>query len=142
MGKYGDFWSYVDKTEDGCWLWNGATNQQGYGICRYEGKAQRAHRVVYTKVVGEIPDGLFLDHLCRIPSCVNPTHLEPVTNKENLLRGEVGRKNKERILSNTTCAHGHLYDRVVTRSDGRQERTCSTCQRESNRRYREKRRKE
>ena len=76
---------YIEKTDD-CWLWTGA-KQKGYGAVQYRGRLHRAHRAVYTELVGEIPDGLVLDHLCRVPACVRPEHLEPVTQRENLRRG-------------------------------------------------------
>ena len=65
MGTYGDFWSYIDKGENDneCWIWNGATQRAGYGVCRHEGKTKRAHRVVYEMILGEIPEGAQLDHL-------------------------------------------------------------------------------
>lgn len=72
-----------------CWEWTGARNGNGYGRVHVRpGKLAYAHRAVYALLVGPIPAGLDLDHLCRNRSCVNPLHLEPVTRGENLLRGE------------------------------------------------------
>lgn len=144
MGTYGDFWSYVDKgeTDEDCWLWNGATQATGYGICRHEGKTRRAHRVVYTLLVGEIPEGLHLDHLCRVRSCVNPKHLEPVTNAENGRRGLAGETNRKRMLGLTHCKNGHEFDLIINRKSGSKsyetERGCSICRKESSRKYQEK----
>lgn len=73
--------------EGDCWEWMGARNGTGYGNIESRG----AHRVIYEALVGPIPKGLDLDHLCRNPPCVNPDHLEPVTRSTNLLRGHVGR---------------------------------------------------
>lgn len=75
--------------ETSCWIWQGGINQDGYAmISRLDGKRQvRAHRVLYEKHVGPIPDGAVLDHLCRVRCCVNPAHLEPVTVGENINRG-------------------------------------------------------
>lgn len=70
-----------------CWLWNGALIQGGYGRYQRGPKGQPAHRAYYEKLVGPIPDGLDLDHLCRVRRCVNPSHLEPVTAAENTRRG-------------------------------------------------------
>jgi len=75
--------------EDGCWLFTGALKPNGYGAVEIPGpgpKSVRVHRLVYEHVVGPIPEGLDLDHLCRVRNCVNPDHLEPVTRSENLRR--------------------------------------------------------
>lgn len=83
------FWSKVDRSGE-CWIWTGGTNVGGYGRFRSERHDRRmvvAHRVAYEMVVGPVPDGLVLDHLCRVRACVNPAHLEPVTFTENVQRG-------------------------------------------------------
>lgn len=82
-------WAFVEKT-DSCWLWTGSKTRVGYGQMRVGGAGSRktgVHRVAYELLVGRIPKGLDLDHLCRNTLCVNPDHLEPVTRKENLARG-------------------------------------------------------
>lgn len=92
------FWRFVEKT-DGCWNWTGATNGHGYGRLTFDGRkgievSQRkigAHRFAYELLVGPVPDGLDLDHLCRNRLCVNPAHLEPVTRAENLRRASLRR---------------------------------------------------
>lgn len=82
----------VDRT-DGCWIWTGHVGKRGYGTVMGERrKPLLAHRVMYEKYVGPIPDGLQLDHLCRNRKCVNPKHLEPVTTQENTRRGWVARR--------------------------------------------------
>ena len=73
--------------ESGCWLWQSATDHDGYALVHVDGVQQLAHRVAYVLAVGAIPDGLVLDHTCRQRSCVNPFHLEPVTQLENVRRG-------------------------------------------------------
>lgn len=85
------FWEKVDKTGS-CWIWTAQLNRHrgGYGMF-WDEKPVWAHRWAYEALVGPIPDGLVLDHLCRTPACVNPTHLEPVTIEENVRRGELGR---------------------------------------------------
>jgi hypothetical protein len=70
-----------------CWIWQRYTNDEGYGTLGREGRMWSAHKYFYVKAKGPVPDGLYLDHLCRVPSCVNPDHLEPVTNAENCRRG-------------------------------------------------------
>lgn len=116
----------------GCWLWLGAKSERGYGFVRYRGKQWRAHRAFYTELVGAIPDGLTLDHLCRTPSCVNPSHLEAVTSGVNILRGEGWAAINSR---KTICRNGHLYDdentRLIVRPDGT-ERRCKVCERKAN----------
>lgn len=82
---------------DGCWLWCGSIHANGYGKFRFDGDIKYAHRVAYVLFVGVIPDGLVIDHLCRKRSCVNPSHLEPVTRGENTRRG---------LPTNSVCVHG------------------------------------
>ncbi len=83
---------YVVDSETGCWVWQGAKSSQGYGSVRERanggtGQTLKAHRVFYEEHVGPIPVGLHIDHLCRNHACVNPAHLEPVTNADNARRG-------------------------------------------------------
>lgn len=72
----------------GCWHWLGTRTSKGYGVVGWGGVSSGAHRAVWRELVGEIPDGLVLDHLCRVRDCCNPAHLEPVTPAENSRRGE------------------------------------------------------
>lgn len=81
------FWSKVRLAESGCWEWKASTNDLGYGKVWTGQGLTGAHVAAYQMVLGEIPDGLELDHLCRNPSCVYPYHLEPVTHRENVRRG-------------------------------------------------------
>lgn len=101
------FWPKVDKAgPGGCWLWTASLNTNGYGQINSGGRGRPllAHRVAYELVIGPIPDGLPLDHLCRVHSCVNPAHLEPVTNRENWVRGE---SPSAVAYVAGTCARGH-----------------------------------
>jgi len=80
------------ESDTGCWVWLGPFDEHGYGVGtrrlgRNNWRNVAAHRAVYEELVGPIPDGLVLDHLCRNPPCVNPEHLEPVTQKVNVQRG-------------------------------------------------------
>ncbi|KAB2977369.1 HNH endonuclease [Streptomyces sp. SS1-1] len=89
------------------------------------GRYQMAHRVAYQEIVGPIPEGLQLDHLCRVRHCVNPAHLEPVTSRENTLRGE----NLVAInAAKTHCKRGHLFDAANTYR-WRNSRICRECRR-------------
>lgn len=86
-------WDHIDKSgPNGCWTWTGPVAAHGYGRFSSMGRVYIAHRYVYEQVVGPIPNGLQLDHLCRNPGCVNPDHLEPVTGAENLRRAREARK--------------------------------------------------
>lgn len=124
----------VDQST-GCWEWTAAKNQKGYGYWKTDmhGRGAVAHRWVYELIHGDISDGKVLDHLCRNTGCVNPKHLEPVTNRENLLRGDTLASSN---LAKTHCPQGHPLsgDNLYTRPD-RSERGCKVCRREAVRRY-------
>lgn len=82
------FWAKVDKNgPGGCWLWVGARSSTGYGNVYDRGRWQAPHRIVAEAAWGPIPDGMQVDHLCRIRACVNPNHLDVVTRRENTSRG-------------------------------------------------------
>lgn len=114
------FWRKVRITPS-CWLWLASKDSGGYGAFTYNGKQERAHRVSYLLAKGEFPgQGLCLDHLCRVRSCVNPDHLEAVTFRENQRRGLAG-------VLKTHCPSGHTFDEAntyVTRGGHRQCREC------------------
>ena len=102
-----------------CWIWDGSKTQWGYGMVRYAGRVRSVHRTVYEELVGPIPEGLQLDHLCRTPACYNPDHLEPVTPKEN-----------RRRAMRDACKHGHAFTEAntyVARDGGR---ACRECHKE------------
>lgn len=128
---------FIDKVElSDCWLWIGTTTLEGYGKYSVEKKTVLAHRFAYELLRGKIPKGLTLDHLCRNRNCVNPNHLEPVTQKENVLRGVgITAINARKTL----CKHGHKLDRVVFfKNQGKNGRACSECSRINQRRYSKK----
>jgi hypothetical protein len=135
------FWSYVDKSAgpEGCWLWSGGKGRASYPRWKsvYWPGDVYAHRIAYRMEVGPIPKGLEVDHLCFVPACVNPAHLEAVTLQENR------RRRRPKPLT-TECASGHAMDdenTYVNPKTGR--RSCRRCVREANRvshhRYSEKR---
>lgn len=124
------YWSKVTVTGAGyetpCLTWTAGATWDGYGSFRFEGRDRVAHRVAYEVIVGPVPEGLVLDHLCRNRACVNWTHLEPVTAAENCRRGYgVGVIN----AAKTHCAHGHPFDQANTLRTKSGERRCRACNR-------------
>lgn len=113
-----------DETVTGCWVWKGSC-ANGYGRMSVNGRTDGTHRLGYEALVGPIPEGLTLDHLCRNTRCWNPRHLEPVTHGENCRRGNgwSGRNARK-----THCPAGHSYDSSNTylRPDGTG-RDCIAC---------------
>jgi len=116
--------SKIMVVEDGCWLWTAALNSKGYGVvwAPDQSKLVLAHRRVWEMFNGPMPDGLVSDHLCRVTSCVNPDHIEPVTGTENLRRGNNFNAAK------THCPRGHEYTKDNTYPNQRG-RNCRTCAR-------------
>jgi hypothetical protein len=114
----------IEVVSNGCWLWRGWVEERrpgklSYGKVWWEGTMRYAHRIVFQLLVGEVPSGQQLDHLCGEPSCVNPAHLEPVTAKENTRRGNTG----QNMVAKIKCFCGE----------------CPTCRsRAAMRRYRAK----
>lgn len=123
------FWQKVQKT-DSCWHWTGALSAGGYGTFHDGEKTVSAHRYSYSKMSGPVPPGMQLDHLCRNRHCVNPNHLEPVSPRENTLRGispaaENAKKDR--------CPRGHEYTVDDTYLYPRGGRFCRECRRNESR---------
>jgi hypothetical protein len=116
--------SNISVDANGCWNWGLTIDNQGYGRIGLKQKKGLAHRIAYQELVGPIPDGLVLDHLCRNRKCCNPSHLEPVSNRENILRGT----SQSAINSaKVCCTNGHEFDAGNTRYDKLGKRHCRKC---------------
>lgn len=133
------FWPKVDKSGPvpdrrpdlgPCWLWTAYRDDRGYGKVSRGGRRggmESAHRVAYRLVIGEIPEGLELDHLCVVPACVNPAHLEPVPHIVNSRRSSAGAVNSARLKAQTECHRGHPFDEANTQIQRNGARRCRRC---------------
>lgn len=122
-GMYGPAAALEARTQkssdpDGCWIWTGAIDGSGYGTMRIKNKSYSTHRVAYELARGEIPEGLFIDHLCRNRLCVNPSHMEPVTHVEN-----------QRRARSEFCERGHPMSGDNLRVTAAGRRSCRECDR-------------
>lgn len=119
--------NYMPVTESGCWIWMLALLKGGYGRIKIGKITKLAHRVAYELLKGPIPDGLEIDHLCRVRCCINPNHLEPVSYLENIRRGEGNAAATKAHAANqrakTQCPKGHLYNYISPQG----KRACSIC---------------
>lgn len=122
-------------TETGCWIWMGAVSTGGYSNFFDGDKYRLGHRFSFEFFRGDIPEGLQLDHLCRVRCCVNPWHLEPVTARENIRRGAwtpdaAVAAHRLRCAAITHCPKGHQYDQANTRYEkATGKRKCRACDR-------------
>lgn len=125
------FWSHVNKRgpkhpELGhCWQWKLRPSSNGYGSFSVNNHPVLVHRWAYKFLVGPIPEGLTIDHLCRNRMCVRPSHLEPVTQAEN------NRRSIRHAIERIKCKKGHLF------TQGKNQKHCRTCKAESSRQYRQ-----
>ena len=125
----------IPEPNTGCLLWFGVTTKEGYGRLRVEGKYKYAHRLSYENSVGQIQDGLELDHLCRTRCCIEPNHLEAVVHSENVRRGLYGVLNKN-------CPKGHSYsgkNLILTKKN--KWKVCRICKNEKKKQWRLKNKK-
>lgn len=128
----------VHEDENGCWIWQGPLDRYGYGKVRFKlGSLRRStgtHRAAWLVMRGDIPGDLNIDHLCRVTSCVNPYHMEPVTNSVNVLRGDhsakKGRSGTRPGKPAFSCGkHGREDGYRMTRRDGYEIYVCRICRR-------------
>lgn len=124
---------YTADAKSGCWNWNGSKNGEGYGQIRRQNLRTPAHRHFYIHHRGAIPDGLVIDHLCRNRLCVNPEHLEVVTQRENKLRG-VGFVAD--LYKRESCLNGHT-NWIYAMRDGYMRRCCRTCKNLRSQKYKQ-----
>lgn len=129
------FWSKVKQTDD-CWEWLGARQPSGHGWFRGHHLGYNAHRVAYQLERGPIPEGLELDHLCRHPWCVRPSHLEPVSHTENVRRG-LAAQPREVCLKGHPLVEGNIIRAGTSR--GKPARRCRTCYHATRRAWEKKR---
>ncbi|AVP41807.1 HNH endonuclease [Mycobacterium phage GageAP] len=125
----------LEYEDTGCWLWIGAVTRGGYGVVQYDGRQRTAHRAVYSFVHGD-PGELVVDHLCRVHPCVNPAHLEAVTQKENVRRGQVSAVQRARHQKQAHCVNGHKYTSENTgysTARGVRQRYCRICKKTTSR---------
>ena len=130
------FWEKIQFLESGCWEWKGALNSDGYGNFNFDGQINGAHRFAYQAFRSTIPNGYEIDHLCRNPKCVNPSHLEVVTHRENVLRGLAPIACGQFQVAKTHCPYGHDYNEENTYYRVAGGRQCRACDRLYQRRKR------
>lgn len=131
-----DYW--VDP-ETGCWEWAKSRDGKRYPMKWVDGAPHLAHRWYWEQRNGPIPAGLVIDHVCANTFCVNPDHLEPVTQRENVMRSKgITAKNAQK----THCAKGHPFNEANTAFRKNGGRTCLACKRENNRCRMDKKRRE
>jgi hypothetical protein len=131
--EYQRFINFTTKEGD-CVIWNGYRDKDGYGTFYFRKKQRKAHRVAYFAHLGEIADGMVIDHTCCNRACVNPQHLRQVTPRQNTMENSksVGAINKAK----TTCKQGHVFDKVY--GTFKKQRYCSICENEKSKRLQKK----
>lgn len=124
----------------GCLVWSGSRDHSGYGKMTTGKIRTGAHRLAWLAIKGDIPGDLVVDHLCRNHACVNVTHMELVTNAENVLRGDhSGKRGRSGRRPGAGCTHGRTDGRLAVGGDGYVRWVCQACSRERVRRFRDRR---
>jgi hypothetical protein len=131
---------YQVDPETGCWEWQAALKTSGYAQFWNGTRMQPGHRFAYETVIGPVPEGLHLDHLCRNRICVNPLHVEPVTMEENIRRSPLNQAMWEAKRARTHCPHGHPFspENTSARNDGwkgNPSRRCRACAKDAQDRF-------
>lgn len=98
-----------------CWYWLGTIQPNGYGKININGQNKLAHRFMWTYLVGPIPKDYQIDHLCKVKSCVNPDHLQPVTSQENIRRSSVAVAARNNFRLQAVCKNGHIRSSTNTK---------------------------
>lgn len=130
-----DLFERMEENPSGCWVWAGAKSK-GYGTASVKGKQVTVHRAVYEALIGAVPEGMVLDHLCRNKSCCNPEHLEPVTQRVNVLRGtSLAAVNASKVV----CVAGHPLEGENLYETPGGARHCRVCRRARKAEYLERR---
>ena len=125
------FWRKVIKLQDGCWLFIGRMNNNGYGHYHMTDEIKLAHRITYEKQYGSLKPGEELHHKCGVKLCVNPEHLERTTLYNH--PGTIGTTNRNK----THCPSGHEYTPENTyKAPSSNERHCKICKEKHRRRWR------
>lgn len=128
----------IPEPNSGCWLWTGFCDRFGYGRLQSNRTGtDLAHRILYELTRGAVPKDLQIDHLCRVPCCVNPDHMEPVTQAENIRRGIWGMLAGTFQRAKTHCPHGHAYTPENIYAY-RGKRNCRICRADSSSRFHKK----
>lgn len=131
---------FIPVPFSGCWIWTANLRKDGYADIGDGPKKKLAHRVSYELHKGSIPDGMVIDHLCRVPCCVNPSHLEAVSPRENYIRGIGLPTMLERLSKRTHCKNGHEVSVLNTHVNELGQRSCRVCWRTRARFYRKQKR--
>lgn len=118
------FWAKVKKSR-ACWLWTGGISK-GYGLTTWQGRTISAHRLAYAALVGRIPPGKELDHICRNRACVRPEHLRIASHYDNVMAGANFTAANARKFR---CPKGHAY--TIVKNGNRTQRKCQTCKDEA-----------